>query len=135
VSASAPVRDDAPRDPISVDLDPVRTQGYAAIVALCGEHDASTSDGIGAAFARVNGNLLVDLSECDFIDSTVIGRLLEKYEDLRREGHRLELVVPPGKLNVRRVIEVIGLRTLITVHDAMPGVADPELPDGPINSA
>ena len=117
-------------DPIRVELDPSRTRGYAAIVFLCGEHDLATSPDIGMAIAPIQGNLLIDLSECEFIDSTVIAALLEKFEDLRREGHRLELLVPPENKNVRRVIEVIGLGTLIPVHDAIPGAGGPGLADG-----
>lgn len=122
-------------DPIRVKLDPSHAHGYAAIVFLCGEHDLSTSPDVGMALAPIHGNLLIDLSECEFMDSTVIAALLEKFEDLRREGHRLELLVPPGKTNVRRVIEVIGLGTLITVHDAMPGGGTSGLADGAPSSA
>lgn len=117
-------------DPIRVELDPSHTRGYAAIVLLCGEHDLATSPEIGLALAPIRGDLLIDLSGCEFIDSAVIAALLEKFEDLRREGYRLELLIPPEQKNVRRVIEVIGLGTLMTVHDAIPGAGSPALGDG-----
>jgi anti-anti-sigma factor len=127
--------DDESPDPIRVELDPPHARGYAAIVFLCGEHDLSTSADLGIALDPIRGNLLIDLSECEFIDSTVIAALLEKFEDLRREGHRLELLVLPGKTNIRRVIELVGLDTLVTVHDAMPGGGTPGLGDGAPASA
>ena len=108
------------RAPIRVELRPHCADGYAAVVSLCGEHDLATSGAIHTALAPLEGDVLVDLAECDFIDSRVIGELLEKYEDLRREGHRLDLLVPPGRTSVRRIVDVIGLGTLLTVHDALP---------------
>ena len=84
----------------------------------------------GSRSPRSRGDLLIDLSGCEFIDSAVIAALLEKFEDLRREGYRLELLIPPEQKNVRRVIEVIGLGTLMTVHDAIPGAGSPGLGDG-----
>ncbi len=115
------------REPIRVDLSPTRAYHYAATVTLCGEHDIATADAIRVALLPLFGNVLVDLSECDFIDSTVIRALLEKAEDLRREGHRLELLVPPEKKTVRRIVSVIGLETVVTVHERLlGGYPDPE---------
>jgi anti-anti-sigma factor len=108
------------RKPIEVELSPPWGSSYAAIVALCGEHDITTGGALRVALAPLYGNVLVDLSECDFIDSTVIGALLEKSEDLRREGRRLELVVPPENTPVRRSIDVIGLKNVLGVHDRRP---------------
>jgi anti-anti-sigma factor len=68
---------------------------------------------------------LLDLSACEFIDSTVIGVVLAKSGDLAREGRRLELVVPAANRSVTRVVDVVGLRTLMTVHDRMPTAGAP----------
>ncbi len=116
--AERPLRD--AREPIQLEFHPARAPGYAALVVLSGEHDLATHQAIRAALAPLSGNLLVDLSDCEFIDSTVIGTLLEKYEDLRREGQRLELIVPLENQTVRRVVDVTGLDTLMTVHDGLP---------------
>jgi hypothetical protein len=62
---------------------------------LCGEHDAATSEEIEAAVAAVDGNLLIDLTQCEFIDSTVIGVVMAKSKALGRDGHQLALVAPP----------------------------------------
>ena len=50
-----------------------------AIVTLRGEHDISTRDELGLAFdeASAHANLLIDLTDCSFIDSTVINLLLK----------------------------------------------------------
>jgi anti-sigma B factor antagonist len=109
---------------IGVELRPPHTPGYAAIVTLSGEHDLATSKELGAALAPIDGNVLVDLSPCEFIDSSVIGVLLGKSSTLTREGHRLELVVPAANTIVTRVVEVVGLRTLMPVHDQLPAIQD-----------
>jgi anti-anti-sigma factor len=108
------------RDPIRVEFQPAHADGYEAVVSLCGEHDLGTSGAIRAALAPIAGDVLVDLSECEFIDSSVISELLEKYEDLRREGRRLDLLIPPGRTSIRRIVDVVGLASLLTVHDSMP---------------
>jgi anti-anti-sigma factor len=122
-------------DPIRIELDPSHTRGYAAIIFLCGEHDLASSSDIGIALAPIQGDLLIDLSECEFIDSTVIAALLEKFEDLRREGHRLELLVPPEKTSVRRIIEIVGLASLIPMHDAISDAGSSGLADDAPSSA
>jgi anti-anti-sigma factor len=108
---------------IAVELRPAHAPGYMAIVTLSGEHDLATSKELGAALAPIDGNVLVDLSPCEFIDSSVIGVLLGKSSTLTREGHRLELVVPAANRAVTRVVEVVGLRTLMPVHDQLPSAA------------
>ena len=67
--------------------------------------------------------MLIDLSACEFVDSTVISALISKSAALGRNGHRLELVVPAANGTVTRVIDVVGLRTLITVHEHLPSSA------------
>jgi anti-anti-sigma factor len=105
---------------IEVELRSVRAAAYAAIVTLLGEHDISTSPELRATLAPLDGNVLLDLSACEYIDSTVIGVVLAKSGDLAREGRRLELVVPAANGSVTRVVDIVGLRTLMTVHDRMP---------------
>ena len=68
----------------------------AAIVTLRGEHDLSTRAEISDALARVGNeaHVLVDLSECSFIDSSVIGVLVVAFQALDEQGRRLELAIP-----------------------------------------
>src|SRR3954453_21902111 len=67
---TAPAGDPAPR---TVSLE--RHSPAVAIVTLRGEHDLATRAEINAALARAGGeaDVLVDLSDCSFIDSSVIG--------------------------------------------------------------
>lgn len=105
---------------LDVELRPTRPLGYAAIVTMRGEHDLATSDELASTLAPIAGNLLIDMSGCGFIDSTVIGVVIGKSQELAREGYRLELVVPEQNRIVGRVVDIVGLRTLVTVHREVP---------------
>jgi anti-anti-sigma factor len=93
---------------------------YAAVVVLRGEHDLATRDAIAAALDPLEGDVLVDLGECTFIDSSVIGMLLASANRLRGAGHRLELVVPAGNDPIVRVLEIVDIASLVTVHERRP---------------
>jgi anti-anti-sigma factor len=103
----------------TVEVELVRA-GYAAVVSLHGEHDLATRDQLIDALAGIFGNVLVDLSDCPFIDSTVIVALIAQMQELEREGHRLDLVVPPGNASIARIVDVVGMRDLVIVHESIP---------------
>jgi anti-anti-sigma factor len=103
---------------IAVCVDGALTRGYAAVVALRGEHDISTSEAVRVALAPLCGRVLVDLSACDFIDSTIISVLLKKTGELSREGDELELLVTADSI-VSRALAIIGVQGLVAVRDAL----------------
>jgi anti-sigma B factor antagonist len=92
------------------------------VVTLGGDHDVASRDAIADAFsvAGTGRDLLVDLSECTFIDSSVIGVLLACAQRLRGAGHRLELVVPADNEAIVRVLEIVDIASLVTVHERRP---------------
>jgi anti-anti-sigma factor len=110
--------DAAPSVRITFETD--RDHGYVAIVDVCGEHDIATADDIAQALRGLSGNVLVDLSECKFIDSTVIGVLLDNLRVRTREGQRLDLLVPVANTRISRTLEVAGVRGLLSVYDSRP---------------
>ena len=93
---------DAGRPVIEVEL----AQPGIAFVRLLGEHDLTTgqhvADALAAAGARPN--VLVDLSECSFMDSSVIHALSRARERVVAAGGRLELIVPLDARFIRRVL-------------------------------
>jgi anti-sigma B factor antagonist len=106
-------------DPPAVEILPPAPP-YVAVVLLRGEHDLATRDAIGAALEPLEGDVLVDLTECTFIDSSVIGALLACAQRLRGAGHRLELVVPSDNEAIVRVLEIVDIASLVTVHERRP---------------
>jgi anti-anti-sigma factor len=104
---------------IEVDFAPAGVSPYAAVVKLWGEHDLATRDELHAALAPLYGDVLLDLSECEFVDSTVIGLMLRKSQELTRDGHRIELVVEPGS-HVERALEIVDIQQFLTIHGSVP---------------
>jgi anti-anti-sigma factor len=99
---------------------PPQAPAFAAIVVLRGEHDLGSSPSIREALDAVNGDVLLDLTDCGFVDSSVIGTILRRFQERARTGHRLELIVPPENRIITRTIEIASLRELLTVHDRIP---------------
>ncbi len=105
---------------IEVQLHPAATPAFAALVALCGEHDLATSDELRDAIASLHGNVLVDLEHCEFLDSSALTVLVGAWRERTSAGERLELVVPPANTQILRTLEVSGLADVLTVHAAAP---------------
>jgi anti-anti-sigma factor len=96
----------------------------AAVVTLGGDHDVASLDAVDDAF-RVAGagrDLLVDLSDCTFIDSTIIKLLLRTMRSLEATGARFELVIDPTPSgHVSRVAQLMGISEVIPTHDTRIG--------------
>jgi anti-anti-sigma factor len=105
---------------IDVEVRPARAPRYAAIVTLRGEHDLATTGQLRDSLRPLLGNVLVDLSECSFVDSTVIGALIAASQELGREGHELSLVVPPDNENIARTLEIVRIGELMPIFPKVP---------------
>ena len=105
---------------VDVQLRLVQERPFAAVVSLRGEHDLATADELARAIQAIDGNVLVDLSDCTFIDSTVIGVLFASSQRLERDGRYLEVVAPMQNANVARTLELVRMRDVIVVHGVRP---------------
>ena len=92
-----------------------------ARVALRGEWDISTQPQLAEAFERARGrpNIVIDLSECSFLDSTTIGMLITLDSELAANGGRLEVALPPAQNVVNRAFALLGVREVLSVHDSL----------------
>jgi anti-anti-sigma factor len=97
---------------------PRTAPAYAAIVRVVGEHDIATIPRIREALELIDGNVLVDLSDCTFLDSSVIHAFVADAHERRREWQSLDLIVPAANANVARTLEISGLSELLTVHES-----------------
>ena len=91
----------------------------ACIVTLRGEHDPSTMGQIAGVLnvASAHRHVLVDLSECSFLDSTVVRTLLLAAELAGERGGALEFVAAARSGNaVRRALEVMRVDAVVAVH-------------------
>jgi anti-anti-sigma factor len=108
-----------PGGPIEIELRSARYPAFAAVVILRGEHDMASAPAIDDALGAIFGDVLVDLSECTFCDSSVIRVLFDAGRARRREGHRIELHVPDANISIARIFEVTGLDSQITIHSSL----------------
>ncbi len=93
---------------------------HLAIVTLQGEHDISTSGPLEQALeqAAAHSNVLVDLSLCTFVDSTVITVLIRTSESVTAGGEQLVLVIPPAQRAIARVAQMTGLGQLVPLYES-----------------
>jgi anti-sigma B factor antagonist len=90
-----------------------------AVVTLRGEHDLSSKQALTEALSDASDqlNVIVDLSECTFMDSSVIAAVFVARKSLGVRGGRLELVIPPEASTVQRLATITRLAKLVPIHD------------------
>ncbi len=96
-----------------------RTDAELAVLTISGEHDLSTAPNL----RRRLGSLLdegtvtvVDLSPATFIDSSILGVILDGRRRATEAGIAFAVVHSNGADAVDRVLEVTGLRAELPVH-------------------
>jgi anti-sigma B factor antagonist len=92
---------------------------YAAVVTLGGEHDLGSKPALTRALARAidHRHVLVDLTDCTFIESSAIGALVSASRLLAERKGRLELVIPSSATAVSRVLRMTAISTLVAIHE------------------
>jgi anti-anti-sigma factor len=85
------------------------------VVTLRGEWDVSNRDRLHEAFVALglDRDVLVDLSDASFFDSTALAELIVLYKRLTGGSRRLEALV--GNSNMRRLLELTSLDALFGV--------------------
>ena len=116
---SLPMQWQSSEPEIQIEFHPEGLPAFAALVRLSGEHDLATGAELRSALRLIDGNVLVDLSECSFIDSTTIGVVVADHQARSREGQRLELLVPPENTLVKRTLEVSGVAKLVPLRTSL----------------
>lgn len=91
------------------------------VIAIRGELDLHTAPQLEDRLEQVDANLLLllDLSGCEFIDSTGIGLIVRTWQRLDAEpdgdgGSRLALCGPGDQ--VRRLLEITGLDSSLQMY-------------------
>jgi anti-anti-sigma factor len=95
------------------------------VVAVRGELDLSTAPELEGplndAVAAGDASVLVDLSECEFIDSTGIALIVRAWQQLDRGANgdgQGRVVICSYNDQVRRVLEITGLELSIPIHSS-----------------
>ena len=84
------------------------------LVRIDGELDLATVGKLEEALGRASKPLVIDMTQCGFLDSSALRVLLATAT--KAEG-AVDLVAPdPG---VRRVLEIAGLDTIVRIHSTV----------------
>src|SRR5207253_570030 len=67
--------------------------------------------------ASGEGSVLIDLTQCEFIDSTGIALIVRAWQRLDSGANGRALVICSHTEQVRRVLEITGLELSIPVHE------------------
>jgi anti-sigma B factor antagonist len=99
-----------PRGPIQLALT-TRYENRATVIGVAGELDVLTASRlvtrVDDAIRRRHGDVVIDLSEAEFIDSMGLHALLTIHRRLIRQARALTVICPPGA--VRNAIEMSRL--------------------------
>jgi anti-sigma B factor antagonist len=105
------------RDELSIRTTAPAREGGPSVVSVVGELDLATSPLLVAELdqlrARAGGFVVVDLSACEFIDSSGINALVREHSELEANGGRLVVVCDDP--NILKVFEIAGLDQVIEV--------------------
>ncbi|MGN6201035.1 MAG: STAS domain-containing protein [Solirubrobacterales bacterium] len=88
-------------------------------ISVRGELDLSTAPELEAPLEQTlngDGSVLIDLSSCEFIDSTGIALIVRAWQRLDSGEDGRSLVICSDNEQVRRVLEITGLELSIPVH-------------------
>ena len=107
--------------PFKVEVEPV-DEGVGA-VSVAGELDQATADQLREPLRQTieagTSAVMIDMSDCRFIDSTGLGVIVEAWQELQaRNGDSAALAICCPEVEVRRILEVTGLDKAIAIRDS-----------------
>jgi anti-sigma B factor antagonist len=110
-------------NPAQFDASAAQLEDGIRVVSVRGELDLSTAPALEGpleeAIAAGDASVVVDLTECEFIDSTGIALIVRAWQQLDRSAEGDgdgRVVICSYNDQVRRVLEVTGLQRSISIH-------------------
>jgi anti-sigma B factor antagonist len=104
---------------MNFDIKTERVGGEAFVIALSGEVDLYTAPEFKQQLLEIVGQgakeVVVDLSDTTFIDSTTLGVLVGGLKRLRPSGGQLSLVC--NDRNITKIFEITGLNKVFPIHE------------------
>lgn len=97
------------------------------MITFSGEHDLHTAPELRERLSEAieAGNpVVVDLSGAAFIDSSIIGAVLDARRDAQERGLGFGVALYDGAQPVERVLEVTNLTTTLPVHPSREQAVD-----------
>jgi anti-sigma B factor antagonist len=92
-------------------------------ISIRGELDLETAprleEKLTGARSRDGISVLIDLSDCEFIDSSGVSLIVGCWRDLERKGGDERLVLCCAKDQVKRLLKITGVEGSISIHDEL----------------
>ncbi len=92
-----------------------------AVITFSGEHDLNTAPVLRKRLARAleqGDRVVVDLSGAAFVDSSILGAVLDARREAGERGVGFAIAISNGARPVERVLDVTGLRSALPVHSS-----------------
>jgi anti-anti-sigma factor len=104
---------------VPFEVDSEELEGGIRTFTVRGELDMSTAPDLerklDPALADSGASIMLDLSECEFIDSTGIALIVRAWQQLGRGTGRL--VLCSANFQVRRLLKITGVESSIPMHE------------------
>ncbi len=108
------------REALSVDIQPER-HGEAIVYRLRGSLDLETAPSLRAALTQAadegKNDIIVDLTQLEFLDSTGLGALIGAHRRALEHGGRLRLIVASGP--IERLLNITGLIDIFAAYGSI----------------
>ena len=109
--------------------------GGVSILRVSGDLDAADASTLSLALISAmasTGGVVIDLSECDFIDSSGIAAIVEAWRGPDGPENRGRLVLAGASDQVDRIIRITGLDESIAIFDGIDEALAALAPDEPV---
>lgn len=100
------------------------TETGTAVVSISGEHDLNTAPDLRSRLDELTGSgsaVVLDLSSATFVDSSILGVILEARRHAVEAGLGFAVAQADGSEAVSRVLEITGLQEELPVHASREG--------------
>jgi anti-sigma B factor antagonist len=98
-----------------------RTDAGISVLTISGEHDLNTAPDLRRRLEELmdgGDSVVVDLSPASFVDSTILGVILDGRRQAIEAGRGFAVAQGDGVEAVARVLEITGLREELPVHES-----------------
>lgn len=118
--ASAKATVDMPNDELNIALK-TENQGETLVFVLSGSLDLATAPTVRAALLdateKAQHNLVVDLAQLDFLDSTGLGVLIGAHRRTAERNGSFRVVISDGPIS--RLLNITGLIAVFSVYHSL----------------
>ena len=108
-------------EPVPFEIQREELDGGIRAIVVRGELDMNTAPGLGVELERAvtepAGSVLLDLTGCEFIDSTGIALIVNAWQKLEESDGDDKLVLCCGNHQVQRLLKLTGIESSISMHE------------------